>query len=37
VFEPADFGENYTPEIRDREKRLAEQIAARKQASTARA
>ena len=37
VFEPADFGENYTPEIREREKRLAEQIAARKQASTARA
>ena len=35
VFEPADFGENYTPEIREREERMAEQIAARKQASTA--
>ena len=35
VFEAADFGENYTPEIRKREERMAEQIAARKQASTA--
>ena len=35
VFEAADFGENYTPEIREREERMAEQIAARKQASTA--
>jgi hypothetical protein len=30
VFEAADFGEAYTPEIREREERLAEQIAARK-------
>ena len=37
VFEAADFGENYTPEIQEREERMAEQIAARKQASTARA
>ena len=35
VFEAADFGENYTPEIREREERMAEQIAARKHASTA--
>ena len=35
VFEAADFGENYTPEIQEREERMAEQIAARKQASTA--
>ena len=35
VFEAADFGDNYTPEIQEREERMAEQIAARKQASTA--
>jgi len=30
VFEPADFGEAYTPEVREAEQRIAEQIAARK-------
>ena len=30
VFETADFGEDFTPEEREREKRLREKIAARK-------
>ncbi|MDF2773799.1 MAG: hypothetical protein K0S86_3296 [Geminicoccaceae bacterium] len=30
VFEAADFGEAYTPEIREREQRLAEQIAGKR-------
>ncbi len=30
VFEAADFGENFTPELREQERRLAEQIAGRK-------
>lgn len=30
VFEAADFGENFTPEEREREVRMREQIAARK-------
>jgi hypothetical protein len=30
VFEAADFGENLTPELREQERHLAEQIAARK-------
>ena len=30
VFEPADFGEAYTPEVREAEQRIAEQLAARK-------
>ena len=30
VYEAADFGENFTPELREREGRLREQIAARK-------
>jgi len=30
VFEAADFGENLTPELREREERLREQIAAKK-------
>lgn len=30
VFESADFGEAYTPEIREREQRLAEQIAGKR-------
>ena len=30
VFESADFGENLTPEVREREDRLREQIAAKK-------
>ena len=30
VFEAADFGEAYTPEIREREERLAEQIAGKR-------
>ena len=30
VFEAADFGENFTPEAREQEERLREQIAARK-------
>jgi len=30
VYDPADFGENFTPEARQQEERLREQIAARK-------
>jgi len=30
VFEAADFGENLTPELREQERQLSEQIAARK-------
>lgn len=30
VFEPADFGENLTPEVREKEERLRKEIAARK-------
>jgi len=30
VFEAADFGENFTPELREQERQLSEQIAARK-------
>jgi hypothetical protein len=30
VFEAADFGENFTPELREQERRLSEQIAAKK-------
>jgi len=30
VFEAADFGENLTPELKEQERRLAEQIAERK-------
>jgi len=30
VFEAADFGEDLTPELREREERLREQIAAKK-------
>lgn len=30
VYEAADFGENFTPELREREDRLREQIAAKK-------
>ncbi len=30
VFEAADFGENFTPELREQERRLAEEIAKRK-------
>jgi hypothetical protein len=30
VFEAADFGENLTPELREQERRLAEQIQAKK-------
>ena len=30
VFEAADFGENYTPELRERDQRLREQIAGKK-------
>lgn len=30
VFEAADFGENLTPELREQERRLAEQIRAKK-------
>ncbi len=30
VYEPADLGKNFTPEQREREERLREQIAARK-------
>ena len=29
-FEPADFGENFTPEAKEREQRLREQIAGKK-------
>jgi len=30
VFEAADFGKNFTPELREQERQLSEQIAARK-------
>ena len=30
VFEAGDFGENFTPELREQERQLSEQIAARK-------
>ena len=30
VFEACDFGENFTPELQDQERRLAEQIAGKK-------
>ena|ERR1041385_859992 len=30
VFEASDFGENFTPELREQERHLAEQIAAQK-------
>ena len=30
VFEPADLGENFTPELREQEQRIAEQIAGKK-------
>lgn len=30
VFEPADFGENFTPELREQERRLAKQMAGKK-------
>jgi hypothetical protein len=30
VFELADFGENFTPELREQERRIAEQIAGKK-------
>ncbi len=30
VFEAADFGENFTPELREQERQLAEEIAKRK-------
>jgi hypothetical protein len=30
VFEAADFGENFTPELREQERRLSEQIAGKK-------
>jgi hypothetical protein len=30
VFEAADFGENFTPELREQERRMAEQIAGKK-------
>jgi hypothetical protein len=30
VFEAADFGENFTPELREQERRLSQQIAAKK-------
>lgn len=30
AFEPADFGENFTPELREQERRIAEQIAGKK-------
>ena len=30
VFEAADFGENFTPELRDREQRMRERMTARK-------
>jgi len=35
VFEAADFGEAYTPEVREREQRIADQLAAKKQAAPA--
>lgn len=30
VFEPSDFGEEYTPELRERDQKLREQIATKK-------
>ena len=30
VFEPADFGENFTPELREQERRLAQQMSSKK-------
>lgn len=30
VYEAADFGENFTPELREQERRIAEQIAGKK-------
>jgi hypothetical protein len=30
VFEAADFGENFTPELKEQERRIAEQIAGKK-------
>jgi hypothetical protein len=30
VFEACDFGENFTPELREQERRFAEQIAGKK-------
>jgi hypothetical protein len=30
VFEAADFGENFTPELREQERKLAKQIAGKK-------
>jgi hypothetical protein len=30
VFETADFGENFTPELKEQERRIAEQIAGKK-------
>jgi hypothetical protein len=30
VFEAADFGENLTPELREQERRLAQQLAGKK-------
>jgi hypothetical protein len=30
IFEASDFGENFTPELREQERHLSEQIAARK-------
>ena len=30
IFEAADFGENFTPELQDQERRLREQVASRK-------
>ena len=35
VFEAADFGEAYTPEVREREQRIADQLAAKKQSARA--
>ena len=35
VFEAADFGEAYTPEVREREQRIADQLAAKKQSAPA--
>ena len=35
VFEAADFGEAYTPEVREREQRIAEQIEAKRKGVTA--
>ena len=33
VFEAADFGEAYTPEVREREQRIADQLSAKKQSA----